>query len=109
MITVQPGGSYAEVMRKAAASVDLKDLNISGLRVKKAANGNMLLRIPGEKGEAKADTLVKKVSEVFKNQEGVRFTRPVKHGEVRVRNVVPLLSAKEVAETLAAAGNCEEG
>lgn len=34
LLTVKAGGSYVDVMRKAAAAVNLKEVGISGLRVK---------------------------------------------------------------------------
>ncbi|XP_020292077.1 uncharacterized protein LOC109858840 [Pseudomyrmex gracilis] len=101
-LTVEEGGSYAEALRKAAAAMDLKKFEVSGFWMKKAANRGMLLQVPGP-GETE------KASKALERVEGVRFTRPVKHAEVRVRDVVPPLIPKDIGAALAAAGGCQPG
>lgn len=66
----------------------------------------MLMQILEPGRAAKADTLVQKVSAVFKDEARVRFTHPVQHAEVRVRDVVPPFTA-DIAGALAAASNCK--
>ncbi|XP_020295518.1 uncharacterized protein LOC109860665 [Pseudomyrmex gracilis] len=68
----------------------------------------MLLQIPGPGGAEKANALVEKASKALK-VERVRFTRPVKHAEVRVRDVVPFLTPEGIGAPLTAADRCQPG
>lgn len=54
---VGEGVSYADTLRKARDNIALEDLHILKSRVRKAANGSMLVEIPGKNNGEKADKL----------------------------------------------------
>lgn len=72
-------------LREAITSVNSAELGITGLRPKKA-NGSLLFEVENPDGSEKADALVTKISQVFSDVTGIRFTLPLKFGEVRVRD-----------------------
>lgn len=69
LMTVEAGSSYAATIKKTAAAIDLKEIGIAGLRIKKATNGSMLLQISRTEG-AKTEALVKKASAMFGSRGG---------------------------------------
>jgi len=49
--------SYAEIIKYARENVNLKDLGIVNLRMRRAANGGVLIEISGSEGTIKVDLL----------------------------------------------------
>lgn len=106
LLTVDADGSYVEVMRRAAAAVDLK--------------GGWNFRPPGGKrGYALADSRWSYKSRHSGTKGVGNFQRrkrvsdlpppPTKHAEIRMRNVVLSFTMEDVAAALAAAGGCGTG
>ncbi|KYQ50685.1 hypothetical protein ALC60_10228, partial [Trachymyrmex zeteki] len=57
MITVDKGGSYTEVIKKARAAINFGDFGIRFLRVRRSITGGLLLEIPGSGSCMAADRL----------------------------------------------------
>lgn len=96
--------SYAEAIRKARNGVSLSDLGIKESRIRYAANGSVLVEIPGAEGGNKADILKEKLAGVFGDQAVV--TRPVVKGDLRLSGFDDSISSAEVAEVVAEASAC---
>ena len=108
VITVAEGAelSYAAVMRAAKERVNLSDCGVTtGLRLRRAQTGGMILQIPGPENVAKADNLATKLREALSDL-AVQVSRPVKSGEVRVMDLDEAVTQAEVAAAVAAAGEC---
>lgn len=68
--------SMADVIRKARDGVSLEELGISDTRIRKSANGSLLMEIPGPEGTAKADMLAERLRETLGGDAVV--SRPLK-------------------------------
>lgn len=106
-LTVPEGSdvTYAQVMSTAKARVKLADCGITEVRQKRAINGGLVLEVVGADSAAKADQLAKCMSSALSDL-GVKVSRPVKMGELRVMGLDESISAEEVAVAVAAAGEC---
>lgn len=84
-VTIKPGSvlGYREIMAEARSKIDLNALGIVNSRIKQAANGGVLIRIPGKDRVKLADNLADKLDEVLKGK-GVSIGRPSKLAELRV-------------------------
>jgi len=76
------GPSYAEVIRQAREGINLKELGINNLRMRRAANGGILIEISGSEGILKADALASRLREVI--GENAVVARPVVMADIRV-------------------------
>lgn len=83
-----PQDQYSDAMRKAREAINLEEIGINILRPKRAANGALVLEIPGPDGATKAEALKNKLSEAFKNDEGVKVVVPTKMADIRLKDVV---------------------
>lgn len=63
VVSIRPaaGQSVTEILRRAKSTVSLRDLGIEDTRLRKAANGNLLIEIPGADGARRADLLAQKL------------------------------------------------
>ncbi|XP_012280816.1 uncharacterized protein LOC105699940 [Orussus abietinus] len=109
-LTVQPGAGIAlhEVMTRAKREVDLSELNIDGVRPRRAVTGALILEVPGPDSVQKAGQLKERLKAVFKEEE-VRVVRPTKMAEVRVRDLEDSVTPPEVANAIAQSGDCDPG
>lgn len=57
--------SYAEALKKARQNISTSDLGIEETRIRKSANGAVIIEIPGKEGNNKADQLRNKLVEVL--------------------------------------------
>lgn len=101
-----PSDAYAEAVRSARRTISLADLGIERPRSRRAANGGLVIEIPGPDGDSKADLLMGRLTEFFGEDGGARVSRPSKHAEVRVRGLDDTVVPSEVAEAVALAGGC---
>lgn len=103
-----PHGGYAEAVRVARSKIDLREMGIHSLRPKKAATGAMILEIPGPNGVEKAKALHTRMEEALTGMEGVRVSRPVKQGEVRIRDILEETPIEEIKKAFSSQGQCGE-
>lgn len=73
-----PPDSYAEIMAKATAEINLEEIGISALRPKRAITGALVLEVPGPEGVTRAKMLKEKLQKAVGDMEGVKVARPVK-------------------------------
>ncbi|KMQ94771.1 gag-pol polyprotein [Lasius niger] len=96
--------SYADALKKARGSISLDDLEIIKTKIRKAANGSLLIEVIGPGGAEKALKLKDKLIEVLKNE--ARVTRPVTKGEIRLIGLHDATSPEEVVNAVSGYGNC---
>ncbi|XP_029164494.1 uncharacterized protein LOC114935763 [Nylanderia fulva] len=96
--------SYAQALRIAQEKIELSDLKIYKSRVRKAANGGVIVEIPGPQGSDKADNLAKKLSEVMSGYAEV--TRPTIKGEIIISGFDESVTADDIFELVSRLGGC---
>jgi len=74
--------SYAAALKKARSAISLDELEIDKTKIRRAANGDILIKILGAEGAGKANTLADKLRAVL--QEDAKVARPIKRGEIRL-------------------------
>nr|XP_012230111.1 PREDICTED: uncharacterized protein LOC105676641 [Linepithema humile] len=97
-------GEYARVMREARGKIDLGGLGIGEIKFGTARTGATLLEVPGPDSSKKADALAEAHRKAFQGKEGVRVERPIKMGELRIRDLHISIDSNEVAEAVAEVG-----
>lgn len=95
-----PEGQYAEVMRAARTAVDLRELGIVSLRMRRAITGALLIEVPGEGSAAKAAQLREKMAQALEGREGVRLAQPTRTAEIRVHNLDESIAAADIVMAL---------
>lgn len=105
MITGQAENySYAAASKKARDAISLKDLQIEKTKIRKAANGSLLIEVLSPNGAEKAMELRDKLHKVLENE--ARVTRPVIKGELRLIGLHDASSPDEVMDVIFKYGNC---
>lgn len=99
-------GRYAEVMAEARKRIDLKELGIPHLLVKRGITGSIILEIPGEESKAGADKLAEALRGTLREEPGVTIGRPEKRGEIRIWGIEPSVTEEEIRGAIAEAGGC---
>lgn len=98
------GFSYASALKKARESVSLDTLQTERTKIRKAANGGLLIEVMDPGGAGKAVALRDKLHEILNDQAIV--SRPVTEGEVRLVGLDCTTSAKKVIDVVAAYTSC---
>lgn len=96
--------SFADVIRRARSEIPLDELGISDSRIRKSANGNLIIEIPGPDGSDKADLLTSKMRSVFR--EDTVVTRQTMRGDLRLVGLDDSISIQEITEAILLAGDC---
>ncbi|CAB3222284.1 unnamed protein product [Arctia plantaginis] len=99
------GVGYAEVLTKVKANVDLKALEIPGVRCKNTRTGARLLEVAGATSGPKADALAAKLRESL-DAADVRVSRPTKCAEIRITGLDDSVTADELRLAVAETGSC---
>ncbi|XP_067208762.1 uncharacterized protein [Linepithema humile] len=99
--------TYSDVLSRARERISLAELNISGTRIKRSANGGVLIEIPGADADLKADLLYNKLRELFFNVRGVSLRRPVKRSQLRLTGIDDSVTIGEVKEAISKIGSCD--
>ncbi|KMQ88952.1 reverse transcriptase [Lasius niger] len=98
--------SYAEALKKARESISLKDLEIDRTKVRRAANGGMIIEVIGPDSARKAVALKNRLCDVL--QDEAQVTRPVVRGEIRLIGLDASTSTTEVKDVVVNHGGCLE-
>lgn len=97
---------YAEVMAAAKDRVDLKEIGIESVVVKRAMTGGLLLEISGPDREEKAAILAAVLKPALYDK-AVRVSQPTKKAELRVSGLDDSVTPKEITQAVAREGECE--
>jgi len=98
------GPSYAEIIKIAREKVNLKELGIENPRMRKAANGGIILEIAGLEGAMKADTLALRLRDVIGSNAAV--TRPVVKADLRISGFDESVIKDEIITIVTEFGDC---
>jgi len=98
--------SYADALKEARNKISLDDLRIENSRVRKAANGGLIVEVIGPDGSGKANALAEQLQVIL--QDRARVTRPVTKGEIRLVGLDESVSTEDVRLAIAKYGECNE-
>lgn len=98
------GMSYADILKTAKGSISLTELGISNPRIRKAANGGIIIEVPDS--AFKADSLANKLREVVRQVAHV--ARPYAKGEILLVGLDESVSREEIVAAVVGAGKCRE-
>nr|XP_012218517.1 PREDICTED: uncharacterized protein LOC105669896 [Linepithema humile] len=93
-------------MREARGKIDLGGLGIGEIKFGTARTGATLLEVPGPDSGKKADALAEALKKAFQGKKDVRVERPIKMGELRIRDLHVSIDSNKVAEAVAEVGGC---
>lgn len=91
-----PEDNYEEVIAEARSKINFADLKIDAMRSKRAITGALIYEIPGEDSRSKADAFAIKLQEVLQNRGDVKVSRPIKMGELRLRDLDDSTKAEDI-------------
>lgn len=101
------GVTYAQVMAMAQEKVDIGELGIPGIKLKRAATGARLIEISGAERDGKADALAAKLREAL-DPAIVEVSRPIKSVDLRVLGLCDSATPELVRAAVARRGECPE-
>lgn len=93
-------------MRKARDQISLAELGISDTRVRKSANGSLLVEIAGPNNAAKADILAERLRDVMRDEAFI--SRPMIRGELRLVGLDHSISIQEIQDIIREKGGCPD-
>lgn len=99
---VTEGFSYASALRSLREKIVLPELKIENFHIRKAANGEIIIEIPGKEKSAEADKLKEKIAEGL--GETAKVSRLKIRGKVRLVGLDDSVVSDEVADVIA--GGC---
>ena len=74
----------------------MDELDIKDTKIRRAQTGNLLVEIPGENANPKADSLATRLDSLFKDRKEVRVVRPVKKAEFHLLDLDDLLEVASI-------------
>nr|XP_012218038.1 PREDICTED: uncharacterized protein LOC105669575 [Linepithema humile] len=101
-----PDITYAEVIGLAREKISLSDLNISDTKIKRSITGGVIIEIPGENSDLKADLLLNSLHCLFKDRRGVKFRKPIKTSQIKLLGLDDSITLIEISKILAEIGAC---
>lgn len=96
--------SFADIIRKARAEVSLTEFGIADTRIRRTANGNLLIEVFGPESSGKADKLADRLRSVLEGDALV--TRPVIRADLRLTDLDESVSPQEIIEAVTREGEC---
>ncbi|KMQ91113.1 gag-pol polyprotein [Lasius niger] len=90
--------SYAAALKRARGEISVDKLEINRTKIRRAANGSMLIEVMGPDGHSKAKALREELCEVLKDEANV--TKPVVRGEIRSVGLDDSITAEDVRDTV---------
>lgn len=98
--------SYAAALNKARSAISLDELEIEKTKIRRAANGGILIEVLGPKGTGKANSLADKLRVVL--QEDAKVARPIVKGEIRLIVLDESVTTEDVIYSIIHFGTCAE-
>lgn len=96
--------SYADALKTAREKISLDKLGIDRSRIRKAANGGVLIEIPGVDSGAKADLLANQLNDLIGKDANI--ARPMAKGDVKLYNIDDSISQLEMCSLFAEIDDC---
>lgn len=97
--------SYRDALLKAREAIPVEDRDVD-TRVRRAANGALLIEVMGRDSTVRANRLASRIRDVLKDAADVR--RPVRQARLRLSGMDDSVSVEEVICTLSGAGDCSD-
>nr|XP_012217358.1 PREDICTED: uncharacterized protein LOC105669144 [Linepithema humile] len=98
--------TYSEILRMARENISLSELNICDTKIKRSITGGILIEIPGEESDLKADMLLSRLRHLFKDTNGVKIRKPIKNSQLKLMGLDDSVSTSEICSILADIGKC---
>ncbi|XP_020294333.1 serine/arginine repetitive matrix protein 1-like [Pseudomyrmex gracilis] len=105
LTTVQPNVKLGDVMAYIRGKVRPEDHGVDVIRPKRAITGALVMEVPGDNSEARADALCAAMAP-YAAEKGARVSRPVKTAEMRIKGLEDSVSSDEVRAAVASVGGC---
>lgn len=99
--------SYADILRKARTNVSMNELGINDTRIRKAANGAVIIEILGDNSKGNAEKLKNKLKQVFGEDE-VQISRPEIKGDLRIVGFDDSVLGRDISVAIRTAVKCDE-
>lgn len=81
-----PKGEYATTMAKVKSKIKLSKVSIdTGIITQTAAEGALIIEIPGAENGTKANALAQRIREISRGKEGVHIDRSIKTAKIHTR------------------------
>ncbi|XP_039761875.1 uncharacterized protein LOC120635035 [Pararge aegeria] len=95
--------SYATVMKTATSGLNLKEVGVDHVRVRKSATGARIIEVPGSSSAKAADELASKLQGLV--GQWVTVARPIKTAELRLVGLDESITPEEVQRVVAEKGS----
>lgn len=95
--------SYREALLKAREAIPAEDRDVD-TRVRRAANGALLIEVMGKGNSERANRLASHIRDVLKDEADVR--RPVRRARLRLSGMDDSVTKDEIVCTLSGVGEC---
>lgn len=99
--------SYADILRKVRTQVSMSELRITSTKIRKAANGAVIIEIPGENGKNNAEKLKGRLKQVFGEDEA-QISRPEIKGDLRIVGFDDSVLPGDIGHAIRTAVKCDE-
>lgn len=107
LVTSQKEGiSYADMLKSARSNISLDELQIQATKIRRAANGGLLIEVLGADGQERAKALEGRLKEILQND--AKIVRPTIRGEFRLVGLDDSVTPEEVLYVVAQNDNCNE-
>lgn len=97
--------SYADALKTARENISLQQIGIDNSRIRRAANGGILIEIPGQDSSPKADILANQLLAVLGEQASI--SRPIARGDIKIYNMDVSITKRDIQEVISNIGICE--
>lgn len=104
-ITTRGEITNREIMIKAKREIVLKDYGNENCQIRSGFTGGLVIEIPGEDAESKADRLAIKLKDIFEGDQ-VRINRPRVKADIKITGLDESTTNEEIQEALSRSGEC---
>lgn len=107
MLTTPAGSEEKEMaalIAEARGKINLTDLSITNIKTRKGFTGALILEIPGERRDEKADRLAEEIRRVVGDR--LTVSRPTKMEDLRITRIEISATTAELQRALATVGEC---
>ncbi|XP_061715603.1 uncharacterized protein LOC133523867 [Cydia pomonella] len=96
--------TYASIMSRTTTSVNLADVGLNHVKVRKTAAGARIIEVSGSDNGRAADELCRRMTEVI--GEEARVYRPTKSADLRISGLDEAATQEAIAGAIAKLGEC---
>lgn len=104
-ITTRRQITNKEIMLRAKKEIVLKEIGIDNCVIRSGFTGGLVIEIPGEEAEKKADVLATKLSNIFANEQ-VRINRPKIKADIKITGLEETTTNEEIQDAISKSGEC---